>query len=52
MVRRCPECGGDLIDLDPATEMGSSRKRYDCQACALRFVSDASGVLFEVDGNG
>jgi hypothetical protein len=50
MLRTCPECAGDLTDLDPAAEMGSAAKRYDRRECALRFVSDASGTLLEVDG--
>ena len=49
MQRTCPECDGELVDLDPAAEMGSGPKRYDCRACQLRFESDASGLLTEVD---
>lgn len=32
MVRTCPECGGDLTDLEPGAEMGS------------RPISDGAGV--------
>ena len=45
MQRTCPECGGELVDLDPTAEMDSGPKRYDCPACQLRFESDASGLL-------
>ncbi len=51
MVRPCPECEGNLTDLDFAAEMGSTRKRYDCPECALRFVADTSGLLTEVDAS-
>lgn len=49
MVKTCPECGGDLIDLEPESEMGSVPSRYDCPECELRFERDASGLLTEVD---
>ena len=34
MVRACSECGGDLTDLDPTAEMGSTGERYECRECA------------------
>ncbi len=49
MVRTCPERGDDRTDLDPAVEMGSAVERYECGECALRFASDAYGLLTEVD---
>ncbi|MGZ4688813.1 MAG: hypothetical protein ACXV8R_10765 [Acidimicrobiia bacterium] len=49
MIRACPECGGDLIDLEPEAEMGSKPVRYDCLECELRFESDPAGGLREVD---
>jgi predicted RNA-binding Zn-ribbon protein involved in translation (DUF1610 family) len=49
MVRRCPECGADMIDLDPAAEMGSAPTRYECPECELRFERDVSGLFTEVE---
>lgn len=49
MQRACPECGGDLDDLEPEAEMGSRPVRYLCHACQLLFESDPAGGLLEVD---
>jgi hypothetical protein len=49
MVRVCPECGVDLMDLEPAAELGSKPTRYECRGCALTFESDPAGGLREVD---
>ena len=49
MIRPCPECGGELTDLDVAAEMSSGSRRYDCHECALTFVVDAAGLLTETD---
>lgn len=49
MLKRCPECGGELIDLEPAAEIGSRPVQYDCPECELWFAMDASGLLTEVE---
>lgn len=49
MVKPCPECGGDLIDLEPEAEMGSRPVRYDCSECELTFETHPAGGLVEVD---
>lgn len=41
--------GGDLIDLEPAAEMGSAPTRYECHECALTFESDPAGGVREVE---
>lgn len=49
MIRQCPECDGDLTELDPRAEMGSAPMQYDCPECQLRFETDPAGGLREVD---
>lgn len=49
MLKFCPECGGDLIDLEPDAEIGSTPIRYDCCECELRFETHPAGGLVEVD---
>lgn len=49
MVKPCPECGADLIELDPSAEMGSQPIRYACRECELWFETDPAGGLREVD---
>jgi hypothetical protein len=34
MVRACPECGGDLIELEPEAALGSRPVRYVCPESA------------------
>lgn len=45
----CPDCGGDLVDLEPDAELGSRPVRYECHECALRFENDPAGGVREVD---
>jgi hypothetical protein len=49
-IPSCPGCGHAMLDLGLGAEMGGNPMRYECPECEITFVSDASGLLIEVDG--